>query len=107
MRLNLISTVIRLNKMLMYELRNISTGNTIQCRLRTIHGLNWSQYWFLTKCYLDQPVYGDMRHDSGRFYQSGKTGCPDGYLAGKDTDAYNDIDQLTEQCLMKKRLISF
>ncbi|UXJ03534.1 hypothetical protein N6Y36_17470 [Morganella morganii] len=69
-----------LNKMLMYELRNISTGNynTLVC----VPGMQtendswlkfWSQYWFLTKCYLDQPVYGDTRATTpDGFYQSGK-----------------------------------
>lgn len=103
--------------MLMYELRNISTGNynTLVC----VPGMQtendswlkfWSQYWFLTKCYLDQPVYGDTRATTpDGFYQSGKNWRMPGWISGrvKDTDAYNDIDQLTEQCLMKKEIDLF
>ncbi|REL18035.1 hypothetical protein DYH52_15780 [Morganella morganii] len=66
--------------MLMYELRNISTGNynTLVC-VPSMQTENdswlkfWSQYWFLTKCYLEQPVYGDTRATTpDGFYQSGK-----------------------------------
>lgn len=136
------------NKMLMHELRNISTGNynTLVCfpgmQTESDSWLKfWSQYWFLTKCYLDQPVYGDTRATTpDGFYQSGKKLAdawmdiwagknicivavenvvpdPDHFLFSntgnkevirvKDTDAYNDIDPLTEQCLMKKDIDLF
>ncbi|MBT0422486.1 hypothetical protein ISO57_16770 [Morganella morganii subsp. morganii] len=75
--------------MLMYELRNISTGNynTLVCfpgmQTESDSWLKfWYQYWFLTKCYLDQPVYGDIRATTqDGFYQSGK----------KLADAWMDI----------------
>lgn len=136
------------NKMLMYELRNISAGdyNTLVCcpgmQTENDKWLKfWSQNWFLTRCYLDQPVFGDTRATNpDGFYQFGrrladawmdiwadKNICivavesvvpdPDHYLFSntenkevvrvKDTDAYNDIDKLTEQCLMKKDIDLF
>lgn len=136
------------DKKLMYELRSICSGkrNALICMpdSGSENGFwqgFWMKYWFISKFFIDQPIYGDTavtRPDG--FYQFGKeladawmelwedknvcivTGKDSRFntehyllsnikskdvILSKNAHAYDDIDKLTEQCLMKEDIDLF